>query len=63
MYYRQMKKIKVNNLQVSEDLVKFVNDEAIPGTNLDKDKFWKDFDEAVHILTPINKKLLQELCL
>ena len=59
MYYRQMKKIKVNNLQVSEDLVKFVNDEAIPGTNLDKDKFWKDFDEAVHILTPINKKLLQ----
>ncbi len=54
-----MKKIKVNNLQVSEDLVKFVNDEAIPGTNLDKDKFWKDFDEAVHILTPINKKLLQ----
>ena len=39
MYYHQMKKIKVNNLQVSEDLVKFVNDEAIPGTNLDKDKF------------------------
>ena len=54
-----MKKIKVNNLQVNEDLIKFVNEEAVPGTNLDKDKFWKDFDEAVHTLTPVNKKLLQ----
>ena len=55
-----MKKVNVNNLKVSEDLIKFVNEEAIPGTSLDVDKFWKGFDEAVHALTPINKKLLKK---
>ena len=58
-YYLKMKKVSVNNLQISEDLFKFVNEEAIPGTNLQSNKFWKDFDEAVHRLTPINKKLLE----
>jgi len=55
-----MKKVSVNNLQISEELLKFVNDEAIPGTDLDINKFWKGFDEAVHNLTPINKKLLKK---
>ena len=55
-----MKKVSVNNLQISEELLKFVNDEAIPGTDLDIDKFWKGFDDAVHNLTPINKKLLKK---
>ena len=55
-----MKKVNVNNLKVSEDLIKFVNEEVMPGTNLDADKFWKGFDEAIHKLTPINKKLLKK---
>ena len=55
-----MKKVSVNNLQISEELLKFVNDEAIPGTDLDVNKFWKGFDDAVHNLTPINKKLLKK---
>ena len=55
-----MKKVSINNLQISEDLFKFVNEEAIPGTNLESNKFWKDFDEAVHKLTPVNKKLLKK---
>ena len=55
-----MKKVSVNNLQISEELLKFVNDEAIPGTDLDINKFWKGFDDAVHNLTPINKKLLKK---
>ena len=55
-----MKKVSVNNLQISEELLKFVNDEAIPGTDLDINKFWKGFDDAIHNLTPINKKLLKK---
>lgn len=55
-----MKKIKVNNLQIDERLFDFVNKEAIPGTNLESNKFWEDFDEAVHKLQPINKKLLEK---
>ena len=55
-----MKKIKVNNLQVDEQLFRFLNKEAIPGTNINIDKFWNDFDKAVHNLTPINKELLEK---
>ena len=58
--FAEMKKVSVNNLQISEELLKFVNDEAIPGTDLDINKFWKGFDDAVHNLTPINKKLLKK---
>ena len=55
-----MKKISLNNLQINEDLLQFVNEEAIPGTNLDINNFWRDFDAAVHKLAPINKKLLKK---
>ncbi len=55
-----MKKVNVNNLRVNDDLFKFVNEEAIPGTDLDSNKFWGSFDEAVHKLTPINKTLLKK---
>ena len=37
--FAEMKKVSVNNLQISEELVKFVNEEVIPGTNLDVNKF------------------------
>ena len=52
------KYVSVNNLSVSEVLFKFVNLEALEGTNIDKKKFWKDFSKAVHELTPKNKELL-----
>ncbi len=55
-----MKKISINNLKVEEELFKFVNEEAIPGTNIDVDNFWKEFDKSVHDLSPKNKELLKE---
>ena len=55
-----MKKIKINNLQVDEHLFRFVNEEAIPGTNINIDKFWNGFDKVVHSLTPINKELIEK---
>ena len=54
-----MKKININNLQVDEQLLRFVNEEAIPGTNINVDNFWSGFSKTVHDLTPINKKLLE----
>ena len=56
----QMKKINVNNLKVDQKLLDFVNEEAIPETNIDIDRLWMGFDKAVHALTPINKKLLDK---
>ena len=55
-----MEKIKVQNLQVDNKLKKFIDDEVIPGTNLDSNEFWKGFDKAVHELAPINKKLIEK---
>ena len=55
-----MKKININNLQVDERLLSFVNEEAIPGTNINVDNFWSGFSKTVHDLAPINKKLLEK---
>tara|TARA_Y100001958_G_C21240539_1_gene568084 strand:+ start:1384 stop:3528 length:2145 start_codon:yes stop_codon:yes gene_type:complete len=55
-----MKKITLNNLKVDENLVKFINEDAIPGTGLDKDEFWKKFSDVVHELAPINKNLVEK---
>ncbi len=48
----------VNNLKVSEDLLTFVNNELLKGTDISSDKFWKGFDSAVHDLAPRNKELI-----
>ena len=55
-----MKKININNLQVYEQLLSFVNKEVIPGTNINAENFWSGFAKAVHGLAPINKKLLEK---
>ena len=52
------KYVKINNLSVSEKLFNFINSEAIPGTGINQKKFWEDFDNAVHLLSPKNKELL-----
>jgi len=46
-------------LSVSEELLKFVDNELLPNTNIDTNKFWSGFDKAVHELTPKNKELLK----
>ena len=51
---------KIKNLSVSENLANFINNELLPGTKINKEKFWKDFSKCVHELAPINRKLLQK---
>ncbi len=48
----------VNSLKVSEELLHFVNNELFDGTDISPEKFWKDFDKAVHELAPRNKELI-----
>ena len=55
-----MKKTNVLNLKIDDRLIKFVNDEAIPGTGVNIKNFWDGFDKVVHELTPVNKKLLEK---
>ena len=53
-----MTRINKGNLKVDSRLLEFLNDELLPGTDIDPIKFWSGFDKAVHELTTINKKLL-----
>ncbi len=55
-----MKMVEKNGLKVSSTLLEFVNNEVIPNTNIDIDKFWNKFSEVVHELSPINKALIQK---
>ena len=50
-----MKMIEKNDLKIRSTLFELINNEAIPGTNVDTDKFWSNFSKIVHELTPINK--------
>ena len=55
-----MNKTKKGNLTISSVLLEFVNQEVIPGTNIDAEDFWKKFDLAVHELSPVNKTLIEK---
>ena len=49
-----------NGLKISSKLLDFINDEVIPGTNVETDKFWNNFEKIVHELAPINKNLIEK---
>ncbi len=50
----------VNNLKVSDELLSFVNDELLKETSISPEKFWQEFDNMVHELSPLNKKLIEK---
>jgi len=54
------KYLKIKNLSISESLANFINKELLPGTKINKEKFWKGFDKVLHELSPINRRLLQK---
>jgi len=49
-----------NGLKINTKLFDFVNNEIIPGTNINSEEFWNNFGNIVHELAPINKKLIQK---
>ncbi|RUL54749.1 MULTISPECIES: malate synthase G [Lysinibacillus] len=50
--------IQVGNLQVASILYDFINNQALPGSEVDQEQFWNGFDALIHDLTPENKALL-----
>ena len=55
-----MSVIDKNGLKISLVLFDFINNEALPGTNIKSDDFWNKFEKIVHELSPINKNLLKK---
>lgn len=52
-------RVSAGNLRVARVLYDFVNDEALPGTDIDPDSFWAGVDKVVTDLTPRNQELLR----
>ena len=55
-----MKMIDKNGLKISSTLLEFINNEAIPNTNIKIEDFWNKFSNVVHELAPINKQLIHK---
>ena len=55
----QEKYVKINNLQVSEKLSNFVNDDLLKNTNVSKENFWLGLEKALDELVPKNKELIR----
>lgn len=53
-------RITQGNLQVAEQLYTFINEQALPGTDVSQEAFWQGFDALVHELAPKNKALLEK---
>lgn len=52
-------RVSAGNLRVARVLYDFVNNEALPGTDIDPDSFWAGVDKVVTDLTPKNQELLR----
>ena len=52
--------VTINQLQVDQQLVDFINNQVLPGTGVNKDDFWSGFSNLVSELAPLNKALLQK---
>ena len=50
----------VHSLQIANVLYRFIEDEVLPGTGVDRTAFWKGFDALVRELAPRNAALLTE---
>ena len=51
-------RVEVNGLQVAKELFDFVNEEALPGAEVDPSVFWSRFAALLSDLAPRNRELL-----
>jgi malate synthase len=51
---------RIHGLEVANELHRFIEDEALPGTGVDSAAFWKGFDAIVSDFAPRNHALLAE---
>ena len=55
-----MNVIDKNGLKINSVLFEFINNEVIPGTNINPEDFWNKFETAVHELSLKNKDLIEK---
>ena len=55
-----MNMIDKYGLKISPTLYEFINNEAIPGTELKSEEFWDKFSKVVHELSPKNRSLIEK---
>ena len=53
------KRLNRSNLQVSETLVNFIENDALPNTNVSAERFWNKLELILDHFAPLNKKLLE----
>ena len=53
------KRFNRSNLQVSETLVNFIENDALPNTNVSAERFWNKLELILEHFAPLNKKLLE----
>jgi len=53
------KYISLGQLSIASELLDFVNNELLPGTDVTKENFWSGLDKCAHELAPKNRKLLE----
>ena len=53
------KRFNRSNLQVSETLVKFIENDALPNTDVSAERFWNKLELILDHFAPLNKKLLE----
>jgi malate synthase len=56
----QMARVEKFGLQIDSDLLNFLETDALPGTGVSAEQFWKGFDALVHVFGPKNRALLQK---
>lgn len=52
--------VNEGNLQVASVLYEFINEEVLPGSGINKEEFWGNFESVIKDLTPENKSLLEQ---
>ncbi|MFC0558829.1 malate synthase G [Halalkalibacter alkalisediminis] len=53
------KYVKIRNLQVAHALFQFINEEALPKSEVASESFWGDLETLINDLSPQNKALLE----
>ena len=49
----------VSDLKIKKNLLLFVNEELLKGTNIPPEKFWSSFSKIIHELAPKNRELIE----
>ena len=51
-------RVTIGGLQVAQKLFDFINNQALPNTSIEQDKFWSSFEDIINTFSPRNRALL-----